>query len=170
MGDPRRKHKKYQRPKKRFNTTRIKEEDSLLKEYGLKSKKELWKAEFRIDKIRKQAQKFIDKPHEQEKFLNKLKAQGFKVNAIDDALALKKEDLLERRLQTILLRKKLANTIKHARQLITHKHVAINDAIVNIPSFNVSRDAENKIKVIKSKQKAKKSEVQDAENKEKESV
>lgn len=155
MGDPGRRHKKYMKPKKRFESQRIEAENILLKKYGLKNKKEVWKAEFKIGKIRRQAKSLIRKPEEQMQLISKLKTLGFKVSAIDDVLALTKEDLLERRLQTILVRKKIAKTPKEARQLITHKFILVNGSIVNIPSFLVSVNLEDKINII-SKPKTKK--------------
>lgn len=150
MGDPRRKHKKYRKPKKPFEKARIKEENILLKQYGLKNKRELWKMEFKIDNMRRQAKALLNKESKkQEEFLNKLKAMGLNIKALDDVLALKKEDLLERRLQTLLFRKKLANSVKHARQLVVHKHVAVAGKIVNKPSFIVPISLENLIKIIK---------------------
>jgi len=157
MGDPRRKHKKYSRPKKPFDKERIEEEKILMKKYGLKNKREIWKAEFKIDNIRKQAKSLLSKGlDEQQEFLNKLREMGFKVEKLDDVLALTKEDILERRLQTIVFKKKLANTPKHARQLIVHKHIGVAGKIVNKPSFIVPIELENDIKVrIKKKIKAK---------------
>ena len=38
---------------------------------------------------------------------------------------------------------------KEARQLIAHKHVAINNRIINIPSYIVKSDEDDKIKVFK---------------------
>jgi small subunit ribosomal protein S4 len=158
MGDPRRKHKKYVKPKKPFEKERIREENLLLKKYGLKNKRELWKAEFRIANIRRQAKVLLNKEQaKQDEFLNKLKLIGLKVKSVDDVLALNKESLLERRLQTIVFRKKLANSIKHARQLIVHKHVSIAGKVVNKPSFIVPVKLENKIKLMnKSKKETKK--------------
>lgn len=160
MGDPRRKHKKYNRPKKPFDSARIKEEDLLIKQYGLKNKREIWKTEFRIDKIRRQAKNLLNKEAgKQEEFLNKLKAIGLNVNSLDDILALKKEALLERRLQTLLLRKKLANSPRHARQLIIHKHVSVAGKIVNKPSVTLPITLEKEIKIIeKTKNKTKEKE------------
>jgi small subunit ribosomal protein S4 len=149
MGDPRRRHKKYRAPKKKFELQRIKDEAALIKKYGLKNKKEIWKAKFKIDKIRKQAKSLINKPEEQIQLIKKLKLLGFRVNAIDDVLALTKEDLLERRLQTVLVRKGLARTPRDARQLIVHKHVAVNNNIINIPSFIMSTMLEDKITIIR---------------------
>jgi len=46
--------------------------------------------------------------------------------------------LLERRLDNVLLRAGLAHSRNHARQLIRHNHVLVNNRRVNIPSFLVS--------------------------------
>lgn len=151
MGDPRKQHKKFERPRKLFDKTRIEEENILLKEYGLKNKREVWRVEFKIAKIRGQAKKLINNLQKQEEFINRLKKQGFKVSNIDDVLSLKKEDILERRLQTLLVKKGLAKTPRHARQLITHKHVSVDDKITNIPSFLVPLDIEDKLKIVRIK-------------------
>jgi small subunit ribosomal protein S4 len=58
--------------------------------------------------------------------------------AMDDILSLKVENILERRLQTIVYRKGLARSPKQARQLITHGHIAIEGQRVSIPSYMVS--------------------------------
>jgi len=55
------------------------------------------------------------------------------------------EDVLERRLQTIVFRKGLSKTIHQARQLISHGHVAIGDRRVTIPSYFVTKEEENRI-------------------------
>lgn len=146
---PRRKHKKYKKPKKLFDSKRIAEEDLLIKKYGLKSKREIWKAESAVSKTRKQAKLLLIKSsEEQKKFIDKLKKQGFKVGSIEDILALNKEDYLKRRLQSIMVEKKIASTPKQARQFISHKHIAIDKKIVNIPSYIVPVDEENKIELI----------------------
>nr|AEQ94239.1 ribosomal protein S4 [Eutreptia viridis] len=43
--------------------------------------------------------------------------------------------LLEMRLDTIILRLGLAPTIMAARQIISHKHILVNEKCVNIPSY-----------------------------------
>ncbi|PIV09466.1 30S ribosomal protein S4 [Candidatus Roizmanbacteria bacterium CG02_land_8_20_14_3_00_36_15] len=45
---------------------------------------------------------------------------------------------LEKRLDNIVYRLGLAPTRASARQLITHRHIKINDKVVNIPSYQVS--------------------------------
>ena len=144
-----RKRKKYSRPKKPFDKIRIDEEKEVAKKYGLKNKTEIWKANSAIERIRGMAKKLITSSVEdQEKLLGKLKKQGFKVGNIADVLALNRENWLERRLQTIIIKKGLAKTAKGARQLITHKHVSVNKRIVNIPSYMVEIDEEEKIDLV----------------------
>lgn len=153
-----RKKKKYSRPRKLYDKVRIEEENKLLKNYGLKNKKEIWKADSAIGRIRNQAKKLITASEEKKQvFLEKQNKMGFKVSSIADVLGLNKEDWLKRRLQTIVLNKNLAPA-KKARQLITHKHIAVNSKIVNVPSYMVSVDEEDKISLVK-KHKVKKAEV-----------
>ena len=45
--------------------------------------------------------------------------------------------LLESRLDNVVFRLGIAPTRRAARQLILHKHVTVNDVVVNIPSFSV---------------------------------
>jgi small subunit ribosomal protein S4 len=68
-------------------------------------------------------------------------------NTLEDVLALTVEDILERRLQTIVYRKGLANSLKHSRQLIVHGHVKINGRKITYPSYLVPKEEENKIEI-----------------------
>jgi small subunit ribosomal protein S4 len=145
---PKRKRKVYSRPRKPFDKPRIEEENVLKEQYGLKNKKEIWKADTAIGRIRNLAKNLITKSEEEKKaFINKLKKQGFRVESIADSLALNKEDWLKRRLQTIVAAKKLTNTPKQARQFIVHKHVIIRDRVVNIPSYQVPLEEESLIRL-----------------------
>jgi len=146
---PKRKHKKYRKPKRIFSSERIAEENSLIKKYGLKNKKEIWKANSAVEKIRKQAKLLLTKsPEEQEKFIERLKKQGLAVADIADVLALDKEGYLKRRLQSVVVKKKLASTPKQARQFIVHKHIVIEGKKVNIPSYPVKTEEESKINLV----------------------
>lgn len=143
---PKRNRKNYSRPRKPFDKVRIDEENVLKEKYGLKNKKEIWKADAAISKIRKIAKQLITADIEEKKaFISRLQKKGFQVESIADTLSLNKEDLLKRRLQTIVHSKGLTNTPKQARQLITHKHVAIGDQIVNIPSYQVELEEESEV-------------------------
>ncbi len=150
-----RKHKKYSRPKRPFDKKRIEEEAQIKKEFGLKNKREIWRAEAQIKSIREKAKKLISAEEEKQKELfERLKKKGFNVNSIADVLGLDKRDYLKRRLQTILFEKKLAPTIKTARQLIVHRKVLINDRVIDSPSYIVPVELEEKI-VVKKTDKAK---------------
>src|SRR3989344_5852929 len=119
-----RKHKIYSRPKRPFDKPRIEEENIVKKEFGLKNKREIWKAEARVSKMRSQAKELITaSPEKQDALVKRLQKQGFNVKNLSDILSLTQKDWLERRLQTIVLRKKLANTPRHSRQLIVHKKI-----------------------------------------------
>jgi len=148
MGDIRRKRKLFSRPRKPFDRKRIDEENALIKKYGLKNKREIWKAKSFVSKLRRRAKDLIGaKESEQKQFFDKLTKMGLKTSNTSDVLALTEENLLERRLQTFVFRKKLANTVGQARQFIVHKNVLVDGNVVNIPSFIVTLDLENKISV-----------------------
>jgi small subunit ribosomal protein S4 len=149
-----RKHKKYSKPKRPFDKPRLEEEAEIKKEFGLKNKKEIWKAEAQIKSMREKAKKLISaRPEEQQALFEKLKKKGFKIDSIADILALDKKDYLRRRLQTILVEKKLTPTIKTARQLISHKKILVDGKIVDSPSYIIPIASEGKIS-LKQKSKA----------------
>lgn len=167
-----RKHKKYSKPKRPFDKQRIDEEAGIKKEFGLKNKREIWKADAKINSMRDRAKKLITAdPKEQKELFERLRKIGLNVNSIADVLSLEVRDHLKRRLQTVLVIKKLATTPRMARQLITHKKVLVGGEIVNKPSYIVSVELENKISLKPKKQRQKKTgakmgEAKEEENKE----
>jgi len=141
-----RKHKSYSRPKRPFDKARIEEEARIKEEYGLKNKKEIWKADAQIKSIREKAKKLISAGHEKQKALfERLKKIGFKADSISDVLSLEKRDYMNRRLQTIVFKKRLARSPKHARQMIVHKKILVNGRAINSPSYIVPTEFEEKI-------------------------
>jgi len=143
---PIRSKKTYNRPKKMFDKKIMDEEQALVKKYGLKNRREVWKAGFAIGKIRDIAKKLIGASDEdKEKFVKQQKEKGFPVETIADVLALNTEDYLKRRLQSILVNKGLCTKPKQARQFITHKHISINKNIINAPSHLTTADEEKEI-------------------------
>lgn len=160
-----RQKKKYSKPRKLFDKVRIDEENILLKRYGLKNKREVWRADAIVRKLRERAKDLITaSTQEQQKFISRLVEKGFlkKDSQIDDVLDLKKESILERRLQTIVFKKVFAKTVKGARQLIIHRHIILGDHIVDIPSYNVDLKEENNIKLREKVKKEKKEVVENA--------
>ena len=159
MGDIKKKRKLFSRPKKLYDRARMDEENVLVKRYGLKNKREIWKAKSAVSKLRRRAKSLIGKEGEEQKvFFDKLNKMGFDVHDVSDVLALTEENLFDRRLQTFLFRKKLATTVKGARQLIVHKNVLVDGKVVNIPSFIVTTELEGKISVRPRKEKVVKGE------------
>lgn len=155
MGDPKKPKKTYTTPRNPWDRATLQQELILIGKYGLKNKRELWKASTIIANIRRQARMLLGTPEDirkaQEKMLiTRLYQMGLLEEGelnLDSILNLTVEDLLERRLQTMVFKKGLAKTIHHARQLVVHKKILVGDRIVNKPSYLVSRDEENLIRV-----------------------
>ncbi len=145
-----RKHKTYSKPKRPFDKARIDEEAIIKKQYGLKNKKEIWKADAKVRVMRQKAKRLIKAPQEeQEALFKQLQKIGLKVSSIADVLGLDKTDYLNRRLQTIVAEKRIATTVKTARQMITHKKILVNGRAVSTPSYIVPVEFEGKITVKK---------------------
>ena len=151
MGDPKKLRKQWEKPKKLFDKARIERERKLVRTYGFRRKREIWKIEYLFKSYKRRARKILASYDSQEKdiLINKLAGLGIlsKSSSLDDVLNLNLEAFCERRLQTILYRKGLANTIKQARQLITHKKVLVGDRIIDQPNYLVSKEEEKKIKL-----------------------
>ncbi|MFY9800231.1 MAG: 30S ribosomal protein S4 [Methanoregula sp.] len=157
MGYPGKNHKSYQTPKRPFEKTRIESETRLVIEYGLRNKREVWKAQSRLRKYRKGARELlaimsssVDKTifeAKKEELISHMQRSGLlgPDADIDAVLALKIQTQLERRLQSIVYRKGLARSPKQARQLITHGHIAIDGRRVNIPGYLVKRNEEPQV-------------------------
>ncbi len=146
----RRLRKKYEMPRRPWDKERIEEEKSIMKEYGLKRKKELWRSEAILRKWRRIAKGLIGKRDEkkEKELIQKLNVLGIlNGGSLDDILGLTVRNILERRLQTIIFRKGLANSPKHARQLIVHGHVKVSGRKILYPSYLVKKEEEDKIEV-----------------------
>lgn len=144
--------KKYKRPLKPWDKQRLEEEEKVMKRFGLRRKRELWKAQALLRKYRRMAREAAAKKDENLKsiLIKKLYRLGILNNEnaeLDDVLKLSVEDILKRRLQTIVYEKKFANTIKQARQFIVHNKVKINGRVLSFPSYLVPREEENLIEV-----------------------
>jgi small subunit ribosomal protein S4 len=90
----------------------------------------------------------IDEREKQEKqLLGRLNRLGIlpDESALDDVLDLSLEDILERRLQTLVFHMGLAQSMQQSRQLIAHGHIAIDGRRVSTPSYLVLKGEETKI-------------------------
>jgi len=152
MGDPKKQRKKYETPRFRWRKDTLQEELKLLGQYGLRNKHELRRHKTMLSKTRGIARSLIGKtPEERTKMENELltslKKRGVldETAVLDNVLDLSIEDLLERRLQTIVFRKGLTRTIFQSRQLITHGHVNIGNRRVTVPGYIVSKEEESQV-------------------------
>jgi small subunit ribosomal protein S4 len=149
MGDPKKQRKKFETPRFRWRSDILQEELKLVGQYGLRNKHELWRHKTMLSKTRGIARSLIGKaPEERAKMENELLTRLKKLGilnetaVLDNVLDLSIEDLLERRLQTIVFRKGLARTVFQSRQLITHGHVTIGNRRVTVPGYTVSKEEE----------------------------
>ncbi|MDF1538050.1 MAG: 30S ribosomal protein S4 [Candidatus Thorarchaeota archaeon] len=141
MGDPRRQKKKYVTPKRPFDTERFEQELQLIGSYGLRNKRELWRHKTELSRYRRTARNLLAIPESERRLMeselvNKLSRIGVLrgEQLLDHVLDLTLENVLERRLQTVVFRNGLACSMYHARQLVTHGHIALGDQRVTTPS------------------------------------
>ncbi len=152
MGDPKKQRKKYDTPRFAWRKDILQEELKLVGQYGLRNKHELWRHKTMLSKVRGIARSLISKPAEERakmenELLTRLKKLGVlqETAVLDNVLDLTIEDILERRLQTIVSRKGLTRTIHQSRQLVTHGHITINNRRVTVPSYIVAKEEEQQI-------------------------
>lgn len=153
MGDPRKIRKKYKGPGHPWKRERLEAERIIKKEYGLKNKTEIFRADSKLRRFNAQAKRLIrdrtlaQAKKEQQQLLNKLYTLSLiGQNAqLEDVLSLKVTNLLDRRLQTLVTKQNLAMTPKQARQYIVHGHITIHGKKVDAPSYLVTREEETLI-------------------------
>ncbi|NUC71274.1 30S ribosomal protein S4 [Haloterrigena sp. SYSU A558-1] len=144
--------KQYETPNHPYQGERIASEHSLVDRYGLSNKEELWRAQSELRSYRREARELLGQAQDDEtvqrrsdEFLGRLKRVGIldESDELGDILSLEIEDILERRLQTVVYRNGLANTTQQARQYITHGHIVIGDQRHRVPSYVVDVDEED---------------------------
>ena len=157
MGYPGKKRKSYDTPKHPWQAARMATEVELIKKYGLRNKKEVWKAQSMLRRYRGDARRLLAESAESEltghqkteadQILARLIRYGLLKpdSNVDDILSLQTDSILERRLQTQVYRLGLARTARQARQFITHGHIAVNGKKVTVPSMFISKEEEMEI-------------------------
>lgn len=156
MGDPKFPRRSYDTPSHPWQGERIKAELVLVRQYGLKNKTELWKAQTTLRNFRRQSRELqarmrAGEPQaklEADNLLKKCARIGVLPMAdatLNDILALSEQNILERRLQTIVFAKGLANSPGQARQMIVHGHIYMNGHRVTVPGYIVTRAEESSI-------------------------
>ena len=156
MGDPKFLRRTYDTPKHPWEAGRMEEERKLLQKYGLKNKRELWKAQSTLRGFRRharllQANLRVGEPQAQRETtqllgrLTRLGVLPVGTPTIDDVLALTTEDVLKRRFEWIVFSQGLAPTAYGARQWIVHGHFSIGDHRVTRPGYLVPSAEEHQI-------------------------
>ncbi len=157
MGYPGKNTKSYDTPRHPWQAARMAEEVGHIKTYGLRNKREVWKAQTLLRNYRRSAMEMLAEITEGEltghvkqksdDILAKLKRYGIlsPEGGLDDILALDARNFLDRRLQTQVYRQGFANTLRQARQFITHGHIAIEAKKITVPGYMVTKEDELKI-------------------------
>ena len=157
MGYPGKNTKSYDTPRHPWQAARLAEEVGHVKTYGLRNKREVWKAQTLLRNYRRSAMEMLAEITEGElaghvkqksdDILTKLKRYGIlsQEGGLDDILALDARNFLDRRLQTQVYRQGFANTLRQSRQFITHGHIAIEGKKVTVPGYMVTKEEELKI-------------------------
>lgn len=155
MGDPRKMRKKFTTPSHPWQKERIEEEKGIIKQYGLRRKYEIWKMDSMLKKFLNRAKTIIGERTEQseiekKQLLDRLNLLGLlkKESRVEEVLNLKLNDIMERRLQTLVYRKQIAKTMRQARQFITHEHIAVGTRKITTPSYLVSVNEESQIRLV----------------------
>ena len=152
MGDPKYPRKVWRKPKRPLNYELKMDELETLGTFGLRTKRELWKAHTELSRVRQQARSLLAltqkiRAEKEPILLKSLSRIGLiSENAtLDDVLNLKPTDLLARRLQTIVSKKLGFKTPYQARQAVIHGHIMVGDRKVDIPSYTVTIAEEDSV-------------------------
>ncbi len=144
MGDPRRIKRKFSGPRHPWQKSRLEVESKIVADYGLKTKRELWRMGSKIKGYAGQAKKLIaakgsQAEREKQQLFKSLQRIGLlgENPQLDNILDLTVTSILERRLQTLVHKKGLARTPSQARQFITHNHISLGSKSVSAPSYIV---------------------------------
>lgn len=127
----------------------------LLGEYGLRCKREIWRAQLALAKVRSAARKLLTldekdpkRVFEGDAMLRRLTRFGVlstDEKRLDDVLRLSTQKFLERRLQTRVYKLNMARSVHHARCVILQRHIRVGKQLVNQPAFLVKGDSESHI-------------------------
>jgi small subunit ribosomal protein S4 len=153
MGDPKKLRKKYSTPIHPWNKAEIDIAKELRREYGLNIRKEVLIADSFLKKYKDIAKRLIADTSKQgtlekKQMMDKLSRLGLLSVAaeLDEVLSLTINDILNRRIQSVVYKKGLARSMKQARQFIVHRHITLNGKDITSPSYLLSVEEEALLK------------------------
>jgi len=147
--------KTAKRPRRPYEWERLDREIKLVGEYGLRNKREVWRVNYTLSRVRSIARTLLTLDEKDPKrifegtaLIRRLVRMGVlseNEQRLDSVLGLTIEKFLDRRLQTRVFQGSLAKSIHHARCLIRQRHIRVGKRLVNIPSFMVRVESEKHI-------------------------
>merc|ERR1739844_331975 len=142
-------------PRRPFEREKLINELKLVGTYGLRCKREVWRTQLTLAKLRKAARILLTldetdprRLFEGEALIRRMVRIGLLKDSerkLDYVLGLTISQFMERRLQTLVVQRNLAQSVHHSRVLILQRHIAVGKQMVNVPSFVVRTSSENHI-------------------------
>ena len=121
----------------------------------MKNKREVWRVQITLAKLRKAARELLTLDENDPRRLfegSALMKRMYKYgllneneNKLDYILGLTIHRFMDRRLQTLVYRKGLANSVHQARVLIRQRHIRLGKNLTNVPSVMIRMDQEKNI-------------------------
>ena len=131
--------KTFKKPRRPYEKERLDAELKTVGEYGLRNKRELWRVQMQLSKIRNAARTLLTLEEKDPRRIfqgTALMRRMFRYGLLDETqegldyvLALQPSDFLERRLQTLVFKLGHAKSIHHARVLIRQRHIRVGKQV-----------------------------------------
>merc|ERR1712086_344628 len=147
--------KQSKNPRRPFEKEKLINDLTTIGIYGLRCKREVWSQQLVLAKLRKAARVLLTmddtdprRIFEGDALIKRMVRLGLLdkyQRKLDYVLGLTVHQFMERRLQTLVVKRNLARSVHQARVLIRQRHIAVGKQMVDIPSFLVRRTSEQLI-------------------------
>merc|ERR1712086_27866 len=147
--------KQSKNPRRPFEKEKLINDLTTIGIYGLRYKREVWSQQLVLAKLRKAARVLLTmddtdprRIYEGDALIKRMVRLGLLdkyQRKLDYVLGLTVHQFMERRLQTLVVKRNLARSVHQARVLIRQRHIAVGKQMVDIPSFLVRRTSEQLI-------------------------